>query len=133
MIRRITTVPMGFVFLLAVALNVYLLLSVMDGARVVQQVEATAGQGLSCMDFYQARTINAYFDLQHPAQGQVLYLFSLTWPVWFALSIGLAFGLMGMLAGLKRWRRVPLLSMGLLLFLLALYLPTLVKISCAID
>ena len=133
MIRRITTVPLGFVFFVAVILNVYLLFNVMDGARVVQQVEATAGQSLSCHDFYQARTINDYFDFQHSAQGQALYLFSLAWPVWFALSIGLAFGLTALLDGLKRWRRVPLISMGLLLLLLTLYLPTLIKISCAID
>ena len=133
MARRITTVPLGFIFLLALVLNVYLLFSAVDGTRLVQQVEAAAGQGLNCHELYQARAINAYFDLQHPQQGEALYLFSLAWPVWFAVSMGIAFGVTGVMAGLKRWRWLPILIMGLLVLLLILYLPTVAKISCAID
>ena len=133
MVRRIAVVPMGFLFLLALVLNVYLLFSAVDGAHIVQQVEAAAGQRLNCNELYQARTINAYFDLQHPKQGEALYLFNLAWPIWFALSIGIALGLAGVIDGLKRWRWLPMFIMGLLVLLLILYLPTVAKISCAID
>ncbi len=133
MVRRITAVPLGFIFLLALVLNAYLLFSAVDGTRIVQQVEAAAGQGLTCMELYQARAINTYFDLQRPQQGEALYLFSLAWPIWFALSIGIAFGLTGVIDGLKRRRWLPILIMSLLVLLLILYLPTIAKISCAID
>ena len=133
MVRRITAVPLGFIFLVALAFNMYLLFSAADGARIVQQVEAAAGQGLNCDELYQARAINAYFDLQRPQQGEALYLFSWAWPIWLALSIGIAFGLTGVIDGLKRWRWLPILIMGLLVLLLILYLPTVAKISCAID
>ena len=133
MIRRITTVPLLGIFPLALVLNLYLLFSVMDGARIVQQVEAAAGRALSCEELYQARSINTYFDLQHHPQGEALYLFGLAWPIWFALSLGIAFGLMRIMDRQKRWRWFPILVTGLLLLLLILYLPTVAKISCAID
>jgi hypothetical protein len=133
MVRHITAVPLGLIFLLALVLNVYLLFSAVDGTRIVQQVEAAAGRGLNCNELYQARAINAYFDLQRPQQGEALYLFSLAWPIWFALSIGIAFGLTGVADELKRWRWLPVLIMGLLVLLLILYLPSVAKISCAID
>ena len=133
MVRRITAVPLGFIFLLALVLNVYLLFCAVDSTRIVQQVEAAAGQGLNCDELYQARVINAYLDLQRPQQGEALYLFSLAWPIWFALSIGIAFGLTGVIDGLKRRRWLPILIMSLLVLLLILYLPTIAKISCAID
>jgi hypothetical protein len=133
MARRLPHVSLVLIFLLALVLNVYVLFSAVDGTRLVQQVEAAAGQGLNCHEVYQARAINAYFDLQHPQQGEALYLLSLAWPVWFAVSIGIAFGLTGVMAGLKRWRWLPILIMGLLVLLLILYLPAIAKISCAID
>jgi hypothetical protein len=34
MVRRITAVSLGFIFLLALALNVYLLFSAVDGTRI---------------------------------------------------------------------------------------------------
>ena len=133
MARRIAAVPPGFIFLLALILNADLLFSAVDGTRLVQQVEAAAGQGLNCHEVYQARAIYAYFDLQRPQQGEALYLLSLAWPIWFAVSMGIAFGLTGVMGGLKRWRWLPVLIMGLLVLLLILYLPTVAKISCAID
>ncbi len=133
MAYRIAAVPLGSVFLFALVLNGYLLFSAVDGARVVRQAESAAGQGLNCLDLYQARAINTYFDVQRPQQGQALYLLGSTWPIWFVLSMGVAFGLAGVIDGRKRWRWLPVIIMGLLVVLLILYLPTIAKISCAID
>src|SRR5512140_3956788 len=91
MVPRITRLSLGSIFLLAVVLNGYLLLSAMEGARLVQPVEAAAGPGLTCLDWYHTRSISAYFDIQHPLQGNALYLLNLAWPIWLAVCMGIAF------------------------------------------
>ncbi len=133
MALRLTRVSLGSIFLLAVVLNGFLLFSALDGARLVQQVEATAGQGLTCLDWYHTRSISAYFDVQHPQQGNALYLLNLAWPVWLALSIGIAFVFARVIDRTKRWRWLLILGMSLLVLGLIVYLPTIAKISCAIE
>ena len=133
MIRRITTMSLGSIFLLVLVFNGYLLFSAMDGSRIVQQVQSAAGHGLNCMELYQARAINTYFDSQRPREGKALYLLSTTWPIWFVLSIGVAFGLAGVIGMERRWHWLPVLSMSVFVLWLILYLPTIAKISCAID
>jgi hypothetical protein len=133
LVRHITSIPLSFIYLLALVLNVYLLFSAADGARIVQQVEADAGRGLNCEELYRARAINAYFDTQRPMQAETLYLFNLTWPIWLALSIGISFGLTAVIDLLKRWRWLLIFVMVPLVILLIFYLPTIAKISCAID
>ena len=85
------------------------------------------------MELYQVRAINTYFDQQHPQQGEALYLLSSVWPIWFVLSMGLAFGWAGVIDIPKRWRWLPVFSMSLLVLLLILYLPSIARISCAIE
>jgi hypothetical protein len=133
MVRHIIAKPLGFIFLLALVINVYVLFSAADGARILQQVETVAGRALNCEELYQARTINAYFETQRPRQAETLFLFNLTWPIWLALSIGISFGLTAVMDGLKRWRWLPISVMAPLILLLIFYLPTIAKISCAID
>ncbi len=133
MAHRILTALLGFLFLSALALNGYLLHGAVDGARIVKQVESAAGQALSCRELYQSRDINAYFEVQHPQEGNALYLLSLAWPVWFALSIGTALGLAGMVDRKKSWHWLPVIGMSLLVLGLILYLPAIAKINCAID
>ena len=133
MLRHITTILLGLIFLLALVLNSYLLFSAADGARIVRQDETATGRGLNCEELYQARAVNAYFETQRPRQAETLYLFNLTWPIWLALSMGISFGLTAVIGGLKRWRWLPIFVMGPLVIMLIYYLPTVVKIGCAID
>ncbi len=132
MTRRIAIVLMGSLFLLALALNGYLLATAVDGARVVQQVESAAGHGLTCFELYQARSIDAYYA-QRPAQGFGLFLLSLTWMLWFPVSIGSALGLAAVIGGPARWRWLPVAGMSLLVLGLVLYLPAIGKIMCATE
>ena len=131
--RHITAILLSLIFLLALVLNGYVLFSAADGARILQQVETAAGKGLNCEELYQARAVNAYFETLRPRQAEMLYLFNLSWPIWLALSIGISFGLMAVMAGLKRWRWLPIFVMTPLVILLIFYLPTVAKIGCAIE
>ena len=72
MVHRITAISLGSIFLLVLVLNGYLLFSAVDGTRIVRQVESAAGRGLSCMELYQARAINDYFEFQRPQEGEAL-------------------------------------------------------------
>jgi hypothetical protein len=121
------------IYLLVLVFNGYLLFGAVDGTRIVQDAEAAAGQKLTCMELYQARTINTYFDLQRPQEGRALYLFGSLWPGWLVVSMGVAFGSMAGTGAQKRWRWLPVAGMGLLVLGLVFYLPVIVKISCAIE
>ena len=132
-IRRMTVFPVGALFLIVLLLNVYLLLNLVTGAHVVQQVEAVQGRTLSCYELYEVRTIDAYFYPAQSVAGDVIYWLSFTWPFWLALSGGAALLCMYFLRQRARWRWLPIGLMGGLLVLLILYLPVVMKIACAID
>ncbi len=131
MARRVTITWFELIFFLALALNGYLLFSAADGARVVRQVELSAGRNLSCQELYQARSVNTYFEPQRHLQGEALYLLIAFWPIWFVSSIIITFGLAAVLDRRRRW--LPVLSMGLLVLGLVLYSPVITKIVCAIE
>ncbi len=131
--KRAAAFPSGALFLAVLLLNVYLLFNLVKGAQIVQQVEVTQGRSLSCYELYQARALDAYFYPAQSVAGDVIYGLSFTWPLWLALSGGVALLCMIFLRQKARWRWLPIGLMGGLLVLLVLYLPVAMKIACAIE
>ena len=93
MIRRISVMFLGILFVFILLFNVYLLFSLVGGARVVREAEAAAGRDLSCFELYETRSIDAYFYPARARQGDAIYLSAVMFPAWLGATIGLPFAL----------------------------------------
>lgn len=130
---RPVDLPIGLLFAAAIVVNCYLLWNVIDGSRVVQQVIAAENRPLDCFDFYQARAINDYFYPQRQFRGDLIYFFSLFWPIWLLLSFGAALLWSRVSTGLSRLRWLPTGMMIAVIAGIVTYLPMVGNISCAIE
>ena len=133
MVRRIFVVLLGILFVFVLLFNVYLLFSLVGGARVVQEAEAAAGHALSCYELYSTRSVEAYFYPDRARQGDTIYLSAVMFPVWLGVSIGLPFALTAVLGRRKRWHWFPLILITPLLLLIGAHLGVLGKLVCALE
>ena len=133
MVRRSISRLLGILFFFVLLFNVYLLFSVVGGARVVREAEAVAGHALSCFELYETRSIDAYFYPDRARQGDTVYLSAVLFPVWLGASIGLPLALTAVLGRRKRWHWFPLILIAPLLLLIGTHLGVLGKLACALE
>ena len=133
MVRRISVVLLGILFVLVFLFNAYLLVSLVGGARIVGEAEAAAGRALSCFELYETRSIDAYFYPDRARQGDTIYLSAVMFPAWLGASIGLPFALTVVLGRRKRWHWFPLILIIPLLLLIGAHLGALGKLVCALE
>ena len=133
MVRRIFAALLGILFVFILLFNVYLLFSLVGGARVVREAEAAAGHDLSCFELYNTGSIDAYFYPDRAWQGETIYLSAVMFPLWLGASIVLPFALTFVLGRRKRWHWFPLILMIPLLILIGTHLDMLGKLVCALE
>ena len=133
MTRRIVVAFLGILFVFVLLFNIYLLFSLIDGARVVREAEIAAGRDLSCVELYEARSIDAYFYPDRARQGDTIYLSAVMFPLWLGASIGLPFALTVALGRQKRWHWFPVILIAPLLILIGTHLGVLGKLVCALE
>jgi len=133
MVRRIFVALLGILFVFVLLFNVYLLFSLVGGARVVREAESAAGHDLSCYELYNTGSIEAYFYPDRARQGDAIYLSAVMFPVWLGVSVGLPFTLTVVLERQKRWHWFPLILIAPLLLLIGAHLGVLGKLVCALE
>ena len=133
MVRRIIVVLVGILFAFVFLFNVYLLFSLVDGARVIRKAESAAGHDLSCFELYETRSIDEYFYPDRARQGDTIYLSAVMFPAWLGVTIGLPFALTVVLGRQKRWNWFPLILITPLLLLIGAHLGALGKLVCALE
>ena len=133
MMRRIIAMLLSLLFIFVLLFNVYLLVSLVGGARVVREAEAAAGHALSCFELYETRSIDAYFYPDRAWQGNTIYVSAVMFPVWLGASIGLPLALTVALGRRKRHHWFPVILITPLLLLIGAHLGVLGKLVCALE
>ena len=133
MIRSMIIALVSILFVCVLIFNAYLLVSVVDGVRVVRTAEHQAGRTLSCYELYETKSIDAYFYPERAFQGDVIYLTGILFPVWLGVSISLPLALVSILGRQKRGHWLPLILMAPLIIAIGLHFGALAKLVCALE
>lgn len=120
-------------FLLSLAINAFVIFSVVDGSQIVREVEAQVGHPLGCYEAYSQRKINNYFYPERHTQGEAIYIFSIFYPFWLlACSIvSIALSILWKTGKLYRW--LPVIITGGIVVYIARVTPMLNILACALD
>lgn len=124
---------LGILFVLSLVLNTFLVFSVVDGSRIVREVEAKVGHRLSCDEAYNQREINNYFVPERRQRGKVIYAFDVLAPLWLLASIIVSIGLSIFWKTDRFYRWLPIIITDLILIYFVLAMPMIKTLGCALD
>ena len=119
-VTKVTVSVAIFFAVVALALNSVLVVSAVDGKRLIDKVETDAGRELTGYELYsEYREVNDYYYPTRKLHGNVLYFFEAFSVPWILASVGSLFVLLRVYWKSTRLRRVGEWALAIMVALLA--------------